>query len=101
MGVLSTTSITGTARAAAEAPEYDRARGGQLKVKLTIPQRRLPVQGGPGAVTIPKQVVEFVIDLERMPLVNVANYAVDRVQVAPPLISYPNGTDATVDATFG
>lgn len=83
-------------------PSYDRARGGQLKVKLTIPEITRPVEGGKGGqVTIPKRVVEFEIDLERMPLVNVAGYTVERNQIAPDVIAYPNGTGAEVNASFG
>jgi hypothetical protein len=104
MSILSVTSVGGSALGARETREdaqYDRARGGQLKVKLTIPEKRLDVKGNFGFVIVPKQTVEFVIDLERMPLVNVSGYAVDRIQTGPPLIEYPNGTGATVDKTFG
>jgi hypothetical protein len=88
------------ARADGGAHAYDRARGGQLKVTLTIPAMRLPVKGNFGYVNVPERKVTFELDLERMPLVNVAGYAVDRVQVKPTTISYPNGTGATVDAKF-
>lgn len=74
-------------------PSIDRARGGIIKIELTIPQERVNVTGGPGAVTIPKKVCTFEIDLEQLPLVNVAGYQIDQEQISPERMSYPYGGD--------
>lgn len=71
----------------------DRARGGQIKITLKIPSKTYAVQGGKGGqVTTDAMSVSFEIDLEEMPLVNVATYKTDRTQTGPATIPYPNGT---------
>lgn len=73
-------------------PSIDRARGGIIKIKLTIPEIVRRVEGGRGGqVTIPARVCEFEIDLEQMPLVDVAAYKVEERQIGPANIPYPNG----------
>ena len=84
------------AQAVTPQPSIDRARGGKIKVKLTFP--RTKVEGGSGFV--PRRVCEFEIDLEEMPLVNVAGYRTDRVQVAPDEMPYPNGATSPFEGTF-
>lgn len=74
-------------------PAIDRARGGVIHIKITLPEERIRVSGGPGAVTIPKKECNIMIDLEDMPLVNVSGYEVDREQISPERMSYPYGKD--------
>lgn len=83
----------GNAQSISRQPAMDRARGGKIHIKITLPEQRIPVTGGPGAVRIPKQICEFYIDLEELPLVNVAGYATDHVQTGPAKMSYPEGGD--------
>jgi hypothetical protein len=79
-----------TARTENPGAHIDRARGGQVTVKLIIPPKRIGVQGGQGGfVDIPKQEVSFTIDLEQLPLVNVARYNTTMTQVEPLIIPYP------------
>lgn len=72
-------------------PSIDRARGGIIKIELTIPAETIGVTGGPGRVRIPKKVAKFEIDLEMMPLINVSNYSVEMQQDGPDEMPYPNG----------
>lgn len=69
----------------------DRARGGQIQITLNIPSKTYPVRGGRGRVTTAAMSVTFAIDLEEMPLVNVASYKTDRTQTGPDEMPYPNG----------
>ncbi len=77
----------------------DRARGGIIQITLTIPSKRYRVSGGLGSVTTAKMSVTIDIDLEQMPLVNVASYEVEEEQIAPEEIPYPNG-NITYNETF-
>jgi hypothetical protein len=88
-----------------DAPHIDRARGGTVSVTLIIPAKRIQVQGGKGGfVDIPKEEVTFTIDMEQLPLVNVARYQTTMTQIAPEVIPYPdakaNGA-APLTHTFG
>lgn len=80
----------------------DRARGGQIQITLTIPKKthKLKLSVGSGVVEIPEVSVTFAIDLEQMPLVNVASYKTDRTQTGPATIPYPNGV-ITYSESFG
>ena len=78
----------------------DRARGGKISITLKIPSKTYPVRGGPGRVTTEAMQVSFEIDLEEMPLVNVASYKTDRVQTGPNQMPYPNGV-TKYNQTFG
>ena len=71
----------------------DRARGGIVQVTLNIPAKtyKLKLSIGSGTVTIPKMSCTFEIDLEQMPLVNVAGYEIEEEQIGPDTIAYPNG----------
>jgi hypothetical protein len=69
----------------------DRARGGIIQITLTIPSKIYPVRGGRGIVRTAKMSVTIDIDLEQMPLVNVASYKIEEEQIAPDVIPYPNG----------
>jgi hypothetical protein len=69
----------------------DRARGGQIQITLTIPSKNYKVRGGLGSVTTDEMQITFEIDLEEMPLVNVASYKTDRTQTGPKKMDYPNG----------
>lgn len=69
----------------------DRARGGTIHLRITIPEERLPVRGGIGSVVIPKKELNLLVDLEELPLVNVASYKIDRNQTGPAKMSYPYG----------
>jgi hypothetical protein len=75
----------------------DRARGGTIHIRITIPEERIRVTGGIGAVVIPKKEVNVLIDLEQMPLVNVASYKIEQEQIAPAKMSYPYGGDKEDD----
>jgi hypothetical protein len=93
------------ARTERDAPHIDRARGGTVSVTLIIPAKRIQVQGGKGGfVDIPKEEVTFTIDMEQLPLVNVARYNTTMTQIAPEVIPYPdakaNGA-APLTHTFG
>jgi hypothetical protein len=78
----------------------DRARGGIIQITLTIPSKTYPVQGGNGGqVKTDEMDVTFDIDLEQMPLVNVASYKVEEEQIGPDVIKYPNG-NITYSETF-
>lgn len=80
----------------------DRARGGIITITLTIPEKthRVKTPVGAGAVTIPAVSVTIDIDLEQMPLVNVAGYKTDRTQTGPDEMPYPNGV-ITYNENFG
>ena len=71
----------------------DRARGGTIHIKITIPEERLPVKGGIGTVVIPKKECNVLINLEDLPLVNVASYKIEEEQISPAKMSYPYGGD--------
>lgn len=81
-------------------PSIDRARGGIMKIRLVLPPLRLPVIRGRGYVQIPRRVCEFEIDLEHMPLVDVAGYRIEERQVAPDVMPYPNGVTNPYEGTF-
>ena len=90
-----------TASAFSDQPTMDRARGGKMKVTLQIPSKTYQVQGGKGGqITTDKMSVTFELDLEQMPLVNVAGYRTDRAQIEPDSMPYPNGV-TVYDKTFG
>lgn len=86
-----------TATASHNQASIDRARGGIIKIKLTLPS--MNIIGGPGRT--PARVCEFQIDLEQMPLVNVASYEVQEEQITPEEIPYPNGNTNPWTGTFG
>jgi len=73
---------------------YDRARGGKIQIRLVIPSKTysLDTRDG-GTVTTDEMVAEFEIDLEELPLVNVAGYKIEEEQYAPDRMSYPYGKD--------
>jgi len=77
------------ARTGSPQPSMDRARGGTVTVTLIIPPQILPVRGGSGVVETKQLEVEFTIDMEQLPLVNVAGYRVDEQQIGPPVMPYP------------
>lgn len=71
----------------------DRARGRIITITLNIPSKTYPVQGGRGGtVKTDAMSMPINIDLEEMPLVNVAGYKTDRTQTGPNEMPYPNGT---------
>jgi hypothetical protein len=82
---------------------YDRARGGKIEIKLKIPSKTYTAQGACGGqVTTSEMNVTILIDVEKLPLVNVAGYSIEEEQYAPPTLEYPD--DAIVikeDKTFG
>lgn len=73
---------------------YDRARGGKIEIKLTIPSQKYNVSGGIGSVVTREMKVTVEIDVELLPLVNVAGYSIEEQQVGPPILEYPE--DAVV-----
>jgi hypothetical protein len=93
------------ARSEREAPHIDRARGGTVTITLVIPPKQIGVQGGGGGVVnIPQQSVTFTIDMEQLPLVNVANYSAPYTQIGPPALPYPAALPsgaAPLTHTFG
>ena len=78
----------------------DRARGGIVKIELTIPAQKYPVKGGPGAVTTKEMKCTIEIDLEQMPLVNVSGYEIEEEQIGPDEMPYPNGAQCTIAKSF-
>jgi len=68
----------------------DRARGGKISISLTIPSKTYTDSDGDSHTT-DEMKVSFEIDLELMPLVNVAGYGTNLVQTGPEEIKYPNG----------
>lgn len=82
---------------------YDRARGGKIEIKLTIPSQSYDLQGPcRGNVKSPELKITFEIDIEKLPLVNVSSYTVEAEQIADATLDYPG--DAIVikeDKTFG
>ena len=74
-------------------PNIDRARGGLIHIEITIPEETIRVSGGIGRVRIPKKVCSFTIDLEQLPLVDVASYRIEQRQISPERMSYPYGGD--------
>lgn len=91
------------AGAASSEGSYDRARGGKIEIKLKIPSKTYTAQGACGGkVTTAEMNVTILIDVEKLPLVNVAGYSIEEEQYAPKVLEYP--TDAIVikeDKTFG
>jgi hypothetical protein len=81
-------------------PSIDRARGGIIRIRLVLPSLTRRTNSRRDSFTIPQRVCEFEIDLEQMPLVNVATYAVEEVQIAPEQMPYPNGVTNPFTGTF-
>jgi hypothetical protein len=82
-------------------PALDRARGGIIVIKLTIPSKTYPVQGGKGGqVKTDEMTVTVKIDLEELPLVNVASYKVEEEQIGPDVMPYPYGAHGTYAEKF-
>lgn len=88
-----------TAAASHNQASIDRARGGIIKIKITIPELTVRTNSKKDSVTLPERICEFDIDLELLPLVNTSGYAVDREQNSPDRMAYPYGRDAADDAT--
>lgn len=82
-----------SARADSQQPSIDRARGGIIKIKLTIPQETIkaPATIGSAIVDIPKKEVTITIDLEKMPLIDTSAYKVEETQTGPDSMDYPDG----------
>jgi hypothetical protein len=80
----------------------DRARGGIIKIELTIPEKthKLKVSIGSGVVTIPAVKCTIEIDLEQMPLVNVSGYEIEEEQIGPDEMPYPNGAQGVIAEDF-
>lgn len=79
----------------------DRARGGIITITLNIPSKTYPVRGGKGGtVKTDAMSMTLDIDLEQMPLVNVAGYKTDRTQTGPDEMPYPSGV-ITYNENFG
>jgi hypothetical protein len=77
-------------------PSMDRARGGTVSITLVIPPQTLAVVGVTtkgdavaGVATLRQMQTTFTIDMEQLPLVNVAGYRVDEQQIGPPVLPYP------------
>ena len=89
-----------TATSASTEGEYDRARGGLIEVKLTIPSQSYDLQGPCGGkVSSPEMRITFTIDVESLPLVNVAGYTIEEEQIAPEVLEHPG--PIKVEASFG
>lgn len=57
-------------------PSIDRARGGKIELKLTIPSKTYSLKGPCGGkATLSKMEVTIVIDIEELPLVNTSGYS--------------------------
>jgi hypothetical protein len=79
----------------------DRARGGIIKIRLVWPEYSGNTTGRDREpFKIPERVCEFEIDLEQLPLVNVASYKVEEEQIGPEEIPYPNGVVNPWPGTF-
>lgn len=77
-------------------PSIDRARGGLLKIKVTIPSETVKVDGAklgplprPGTITTKEMKTTVEIDWEKLPLVNTAAYKINEKQVSPDEMPYP------------
>ena len=69
---------------------YDRARGGIIKITLSIPSRVLTANGAcGGTITTKAMKATIEIDVEKLPLVNVAGYAIEEEQVGPDTLDSP------------
>lgn len=70
--------------AASSEGSYDRARGGQIEIKLTIPSETLTANGAcGGTITTKEMKVTILLDIEKLPLVNVAGYYIEEEQTGP------------------
>ena len=69
---------------------YDRARGGEIELKLTIPSKTLTANGAcDGTITTKEMKVTIIIDVEKLPVVNVAGYLIEEEQTGPDSMDHP------------
>lgn len=79
---------------------YDRARGGKIEIKLTIPSQTYDLSGPcGGSVKSPEMKLTMVIDVEELPLVNVAGYSIEEEQIGPDTMDHPDAIK--LEGTFG
>lgn len=83
----------------ASQPSIDRARGGKILIKLTIPSQQYKADGAcGGVVTTDEMTVEVTIDVEKLPLVDTATYRIEEQQDSPSEMPYAEPLE--VDHTF-
>ncbi len=76
--------------AASSEGSYDRARGGLIEIKLTIPSQTYNLSGPCGGkVKSPEMKITIEIDVEKLPLVNVAGYSIEEEQIGPDSMDHP------------
>lgn len=86
--------------AASSEGSYDRARGGLIEIKLTIPSQTYNLSGPCGGkVKSPEMKITIEIDVEKLPLVNVAGYSIEEEQYAPEVMEHPG--PLKYEQTFG
>lgn len=87
------------ARVGSTEGSYDRARGGLIEIKLTIPSKTLSANGACGGTINTKEMkVTVVIDVESLPVINVAGYSIEEEQYGPEVLEHPG--PVKVEHTF-